>query len=204
MLQMPVFLHYCCHYPVITTFIKLCLFLHIMKEYILEAGIQFDINDLSAERMPLEGYIEAHKHLVIPCHDAYVEYGTGKDKGLILVKRLVEPASGYMWPLGGRLQRGVSMEDSIRDIVAKESGLELSDISELGYARTLFKTDPFGHGCGTDTTAHVFYGKGNGELNLDFRHSNPDIITPKKYEKIRDSLHPYVQDFMDKAIDLVK
>ncbi|MEK6818308.1 MAG: NUDIX hydrolase [Nanoarchaeota archaeon] len=137
-------------------------------------------------------------NLVILCHDVFVQY----QGGILLVNRLKFPAKGILWPLGGRIKRGMSMEDSLREKVLEESGLELEGLIELGQARAYFRTDPFGHGKGTDTINFVYFGVGKGELKLDKFHEEPMIITPKEYNKYRGELHPYVMDFMDEAIKL--
>jgi len=76
--------------------------------------------------------------------------------------------------------------------------LELDNIKYLGTSRAIFSTDPFQHGQGTDCFALMYSADGSGELKLDNLHKDPLIVTKEKYIEIRDSLYPYVQDFMDK------
>ena len=49
-------------------------------------------------------------------------------------------------------------------------------IDILGTGRTLFETDPFGHGKGTDTPSFVYYARGKGNLYIDNLHNNSRII----------------------------
>ena len=140
-------------------------------------------------------YTKAHGGLVILCHDAVIEY----EGGFLLVEREVAPAKGKLWFVGGRVTRGVSMVDSLRQKVKEECGLELEGIREIGVARTSFLSDPFGHGKGTDTFNVIFYGKGRGELKLDLWHKNPCIVTRGNYASLREGLHPYVRDFLELA-----
>jgi hypothetical protein len=170
-----------------------------MKEYRVEDG-NVDIKQLESDLMKLDSYRSAHEGLVLPCHDIFVQY----DGGILLVKRLNFPAKDILWPLGGRIKRGIDTEDSLREKVWEESKLELNDLTELGYARTYFKTDPFGHGKGTDTINFVYFGRGRGSVGLDNLHEKPTIILPKDYQSCRDNLHPYVKDFMDLAVPLIR
>jgi ADP-ribose pyrophosphatase YjhB (NUDIX family) len=166
-----------------------------MKEYKIENG---DVNtkQLEAIKLPEDIYSISHKGLVILCHDVFIEY----QKGILLVNRLILPAKDILWPLGGRIERGKSIEESLRKKVYDESKLEIVDITELGHARTYFKTDPFNHGMGTDSLNFVYFAKAKGTLKLDNKHKEPTIIYPHDYPNIKNTLHPYVKDFMDLAI----
>ncbi len=167
-----------------------------MKEYSGELGEAIDFSQLEAPLLSRKEYAKAHKSFVILCHDAIIKY----QGGFLLVEREVAPAQGKLWLVGGRVQRGLSMVDSLRQKVNEECGLDLEEIREIGVARTSFATDPFGHGKGTDTFNVIFYGKGRGELKLDVRHKNPCIVTQKNYASLRKRLHPYVRDFLDLVI----
>lgn len=172
-----------------------------MKEYNFEEGIDVNISDLKSERIPQKQYTIVHKKISILCHDIFIEI----EGGILLVVRRRYPAKGILWPVGGRIKRGVRIKDSLKDKVREECDLELSDIKELGCARTFFKTDPLGHGKGTDTLNIVYFARGKGKLKLDNFHKNPVIVKPQNYKKgFRKELHPYVRDFMDIAIKLLK
>jgi ADP-ribose pyrophosphatase YjhB (NUDIX family) len=167
-----------------------------MKEYFGDIEKK---ESLLVKNMPLEDYKRAHAGLCIPCHDAFIEY----QGGILLAKRNGFPDKGRLWPLGGRVSKGLKIEDSLKDKVEEECGLKLKDIILLGVGRTLFRTDPFSHEKGTDTINFAFFSRGEGKLSLDRLHSDPVIVTPKNYGEIRKVLHPFVQDFMDKALLLI-
>jgi len=172
-----------------------------MKEYPIEDGKIVDLTDLKADFMSTPAYIEAHKGLVIPCHDVIIQY----EGGALLVMRTDFPAKDILWPIGGRVERGMPIEESLQKKVRKESGLELDELVELGYARTYFRTDPWGHGKGTDTINFMFFAQGKGTFQLDKTVAEPTIVLPDHYtSEFRQSLHPYVQDFMDLAMPLIQ
>lgn len=172
-----------------------------MKEYKVDFKENEDTSLLQAPLMPLDEYVTAHKGLVITCHDIIIQY---KD-GALLIRRNVYAPKDILWPIGGRIKRGMRIEDSLREKVKEECNLELEDITELGHARVFFKTEPFKHGKGTDNIVFMFFGRGKGKLKLDQFHRDPTIISPDKYTpEFRKDLHPYVRDFMDMAIKLVK
>ncbi len=172
-----------------------------MKEYNIESGERVDINTMRFPPLDRESYKEAHMGLVIVCHDIIIEYMGGA----LLVIRDNYPVKGILWPIGGRIERGIPIEDSICKKVREECNLNLEDLTELGVVRTFFKTDPFGHGRGTDSVSFMYFGKGGGKLKLDNLHKNPEIILPEQYtSEFKAGLHPYVQDFMDLVIPLIK
>jgi ADP-ribose pyrophosphatase YjhB (NUDIX family) len=167
------------------------------KEYI-EDGIIFQ--GLQTSLMPKEEYIKAHRSLVIFCHDVFIEY----QGGILLIIRNNEPARDILWPLGGRVLRGLDVVESAKRKVRQESSLELSDVRIVGMSRTYFRTDPFGHGRGTDTVNAVLFAKGHGELHLDHLHERPSIVKPSDCtEDFMNKLVPYVRDYLRIAIELL-
>lgn len=169
-----------------------------MKEYLMNDGNEADLEKFRSP--PLADYfIEAHKNLPIVCHDVFIEY----KGGILLVIRDNEPAKGRKWCIGGRLQKGITTEESLKKKAKEECGLDLKDIKYLGCGRMYWNLDPFGHGKGTDCPAFAYFARGEGELKLDNLHKEPMIIKPADYPAIRSKLHPYIQDFMDKAMKLV-
>lgn len=171
-----------------------------MKEYALEEGKKVDWRKLVAPPLSREVYMKAHQSLPIACHDVLIEYRGG----ILLVKRDNAPAKNILWMIGGRINRGIPILESLQKKVEEECGLEIDNIVELGTGRTLFDADPFGHGKGTDTVNWVYFAKGSGNLRLDKLHKKPTIVKAADYTPaFRQSLHPYVRDFMDKAMKLV-
>ena len=172
----------------------------VVNQYATENGLDVDLSMLTADRMSLESYQEAHKGLPLLCHDIMIAY----DDGLLLVNRDNVPAKGVLWPIGGRIERGLSVEESIRKKTKEECGLSLRErLVDLGWKRTLFQTGPFNHGKGTDTVNIRIFGRGFGNIKLDGLHTEPTIIKPEDYTTdFRKTLDPYVQDFMDLAMQL--
>lgn len=166
-----------------------------MQEYWVEHG-PVPPSLLQAELLPLDTYAAAHGGLVICCHDVLIS----QDEALLLIRRRNHPAKDILWPIGGRMLRGFSAEDSLRQRVKNECQLDLSDICLLGMARTLFHTEPFGHGRGTDTLNLMYVAQGHGHLQLDDLHEQPSWIEREAYtEALRREMHPYVRDMMDAA-----
>lgn len=171
-----------------------------MKEYAVEDGEKVSLRRLQTGLMPVKEYLVAHQYLPIACHDVLIEY----QGGLLLIIRNNLPAKDILWMIGGRIKRGMPILDSLKKKVKEECGLEIDNVVELGTGRTLFTTDPFGHGKGTDTVNWVYFAKGSGDLKLDTLHKKPTIIKPKDYTSaFRQSLHPYVRGFMDMAMKKV-
>ena len=156
-----------------------------------------ELNELQAEFIPQDLYENIHENSVILCHDVFIIHTIGDKKGVLLVKRLKEPAKNVLWPIGGRVLRGVPTEDSLTMKAKSESGLSLKNIQHLGTARTFFKGEPFGHTHGTDTLNLVYVAEGEGELRLDSFHESPLVLTKESYLKNEHPLPDYVRRFLD-------
>lgn len=164
-----------------------------VEEFMEEDGTEVVLKDLEGEFMATEDYSKAHANIVIAYHDIYLEY----DNGILLVNRDIVPAKNELFPIGGRILKGVKLLDSLEIKVMEECGLKVTDMEYLDTTRELWRTDPFGHGKGTDCISLAFKGIGHGDLNLNELHSSPVIVTRDNYDIIRKTLHPYVQKFMD-------
>lgn len=165
------------------------------KEYAVDENGSFDPHMLESGHIDRDVYSAAHKGLPILCHDVLIWL----DNGYVLVKRKNVPALDLLWPIGGRVQRGMSLEKSIKQKVNTECGLQIKNIEAIGVGRTFFRTAPFDHGKGTDTLNIMCVAEGEGKINLDNLHDEPLIVTPKEHGTLRGSLHPYVRDFLDLA-----
>lgn len=172
-----------------------------MKEYSCERK-PVDWKPLEQSPTDRKAYALAHKELVVCCHDVLVNVN---GKGLLIVKRLVDPAKNEMFPIGGRIYRGFPIEESIRKTIKRETNLDMKHIEFLSVARTLSNFDPFGHGKGTDTMNLLYYAEATGELKLDKDHEKPTLITPESYtSELKKSLHPYTKDFLELALKVFK
>lgn len=172
-----------------------------LKEYSFENGRYVDLKQLEAGFVEESIFRQIHPNSAIACHDVFINY----QGGILLVTRDNVPAKGILWPIGGRIERGVPIEKSLRRKTKKECGLILTDLEYIDSARHFWETDPFGHGKGTDSPVFVYFAKGEGELRLDNFHKEPRIVKRGDYtEEFRQSLYPYVRDFMDICIPKIK
>jgi ADP-ribose pyrophosphatase YjhB (NUDIX family) len=74
----------------------------------------------------------------------------------------MSPAKDAYYPVGGRVLRGITAEESLRKKALDECSLKLFNIRYLTTGRTIFKEEPFGHGKGTDTINLIFIADGEG------------------------------------------
>jgi len=169
-----------------------------LKQYAEENGKAIDIQKLKAGLMSLEDFSRADAHMVMACHDVFIKYSGG----ILLICRNKKPVIDIPWPVGGRIARGMSTEDSLRASAFRECGLKLKNLKHLGTARVMLGTDHLGHHKGSDAISVVYYAEGEGELILDKDHYNPTIISKRHYNQNRKDLHPYVREYMDMAIQL--
>lgn len=165
------------------------------KEYSIEDNEKVDLENLKSGFIPREDFISIHKDAVILTTDVMIWY---KD-GFLLINRDNFPAKGELWSIGGRIERGVPMEEAVKKKAKLECGLELENLNLIGVFRSYWKQDPFGHGKGTDTLSFMYLAEGVGEIKLDALHSNPLIVNFEMLKKIKPSLHPFVRDFMEMA-----
>jgi len=169
-----------------------------MKDYAMENMSVINRNNLKSDFMKKEDYIKAHKGTVISCHDVFIFYRGG----ILLVKRKNFPEKNNLWAIGGRIKRGMDTEESLKQKTLEETGLEIEKIKFLGIGRTLFKTDPFGHGKGTDTLNLVYFAVGKGKLKLNGLHEEPIIVNSKNYKSFR--FNPYIKEFLEKSFRIIE
>ncbi len=160
-----------------------------------------DLKNLETNFIPGSLYEQIHENSIIVCHDVFIACTYKNVSGLLLVKRLNEPAKDIYWPIGGRIQRGIPAEESLKRKTEAECGLEIDNIHYLGVSRTYFNGEPFGHNHGTDTLNLVYFAEGKGELILDNLHSSPIFITKKDYLENKYDFVPYVDDYLKIIIE---
>lgn len=166
------------------------------KEYFSDENGRVNIKKLKADRIPESEYIQMHQKLPIMCHDVFIKYRGG----FLLVTREKAPGDGLIWPIGGRVERGMTLEESLKRKAKEECGLRIKRIKFIGIGRHFFGTEPFGHNKGTDTPTLVFTAIGRGKLKLNNLHKEPIIINKQEYKKIKRKLHIYVKDFLGIAL----
>ncbi len=166
------------------------------KEYPFDENGRVNIKKLKTERIPESEYVIMHQKLPIICHDVFIKY----KGGFLLVTREKAPGKGLLWPIGGRVERGTTIENSLKIKAKEECGLRISRIKFIGIGRHFFGTGPFAHNKGTDTPTLVFSAVGRGKLKLNDLHREPIIINREEYKKIKRKIHPYVKDFLEIAL----
>ena len=169
-----------------------------LKEYMVEDGKKVDLSKLIFSKKGTKEYAEGRKVMVRACHDIFIKY----NGGILLVKRDDFPAKGLFWSIGGGIEKGTLIEESLRKKVKEECNLELKNIKFLESVRGLWQTDQIGHGRGVDDISFVYFGKGEGNLKLNKLHKNSLIVKSKDYPKLRKELHPWIRYFMDKLIKI--
>ena len=167
-----------------------------LKEYFIENGKKVDLSKLKFSKKGTKEYLDGRKVMVRACHDIFIKY----NNGILLVKRDSFPAKGELWSIGGGVEKGVLIEESLRKKVKEECNLEIKNLKLIGTARTFWESDPNGHGLGVDDVIFVYSGEGKGELKLNNLHKDPTIVNSKNYSKLKNKLHPFIKYFLDKLI----
>lgn len=167
------------------------------KEY-YEPGVEKTLANLKSAHVAYEDYSQTHRSIPIICHDVIIR----KDSSFLLVKRKRNPMLGSLWFVGGRILRGISTIDSLKEKTKEECGLDLDNIEFLGAARTFFEGDPFDHGKGTDTINLVYLADGIGNISLDELHEDYVLVNKNNYSEIKKKLDKYVIDYLDIAMNI--
>ena len=149
-----------------------------MKEYAFETS-KVDTSRLRSDPLFVSDYSSAHGGTVIVTHDAFIGY----NGGIVLARRRDNPCKGQLFPIGGRVKRGVGLEHSLRLKAFEECGLDLRSFDYLDVVRLYCETDPCGHNKGTDIVNFVYFSRGEGDLKLDDSIEYPIIVTPLKYKE---------------------
>ena len=181
------------------------------KDFVIPANdadgkpMPFDLRKLNPGRVSDEAYRTARESVVRTCHDVYIDTQIGSKRGLLLVVRDAEPAKGALWPIGGAMRRGMETEESLRYLARGECGLDLHNLVELGGSRVFCAKNPFaGSEFGSDEWGQNFYAIGQGKIDLDKLHKEPRIVTLDEFwHGLQNELHPYVQRYMTKAVDVM-
>jgi len=111
------------------------------------------------------------------------------DEGRILVmKRNNEPAKGLYWYPGGRIKRGQSLEEALKEKIKEETGLEWQELEFIRVASvdsTLFKTRH------TININFLLKKKTNSTIRLNPEHSDFKWVKPRDFDK--EKLNPYLK-----------
>ena len=168
------------------------------REYTIENGESVNLEELKTGFITREDYVIIHRDSALLCADVLIWY---KD-GWLLIKRNTLPLIGEYCTVGGRVHKGVPIEIFLKQKVKEECNLDISNLNFVGVGRAFFKTDPFNHGNGTDTTNLMYLAEGKGDLKIDKFHSEYILVNKKIFTKIKDTLHPYFRDFLEIAFSI--
>lgn len=126
------------------------------KEYSTESGKNVDLSKLKTGFINNEEFKEIHRDTAILCADVLIWI----DDGWLLIKRNILPLKGEYCTVGGRINKGSPVESFLINKAKDECNLDINNLQFIGVARTFFKTDPFDHGKGTDTTTLMHLANG--------------------------------------------
>lgn len=131
---------------------------------------------------------EIHRRMPILCVDVVVHC---RGRGVLLVRRALEPLRGEWFLLGGRVRKAELLGEAVVRVVKEEAGLRVMCAQRLFLAETFFAADPFGHGTGTHTVNAVYGAEvADGKVVLDRRHGAWVWGTAAQLRRRR--LSPYV------------
>jgi len=171
-----------------------------MKEYIIKEGKKtFKMSELEANNVLDQIYSSARDTLVRTCHDIFLRVKSkNNEEGILLIKRMQNPAKGLLWPIGGGIKRGIPLEKSLKSLVKRECNLGIKGkLHLINSSRFFWRTNPFGTNKGVDDFALVFYALSKGQIKLNELHSDPIIVSKENYREIRKQLHPYINTSID-------
>ncbi len=170
------------------------------KEYAIENSKNFSLDFLKTGFISNENFKIIHREVALVTADILINY---ESKGLLLVKRDNCPAYGEYFPVGGRILKGVPIEEFIVKKTKEECNLSIKDLKFLGVSRMFFHTDPFKHGAGTDTISLMFFANGYGEIKLDKLHNGYFLVTQTNFQEISQTLHPYTKAIIEECLKLI-
>ncbi len=177
----------------------------LVKEYKMKEGkSSFDLSALQVGYVGNKRYNSARNTLVRTCIDVFLRVKSSeKEDGILLVERLVEPAKGILWSIGGGVRRGLPFYESLKYLVKRESGLEIKkgSIERIDDGRFFFKKNPIGMKGGVDDFTLAFYAVSKGKIKLDELHTNPLIVSKKNLGKFKKRLHPFIKDNLEKIFE---
>lgn len=128
--------------------------------------------------MPIEAYRVVHRSMPIPRVDLAIV--RDDPPGVLVGRRLEEPAKGELWFPGGRILRGENFFTASKRIAKREFGIDIEPMTVLGFEELFFDTDPVGHGRGTHAVVAVVaccVKGGTGSLRVDASHSGHRWVT---------------------------
>ncbi len=134
-------------------------------------------------------YKKIQENIPICCVDLIIKNSKGE---FLLLKRKNEPAKGQWWPVGGRVKKGESLEETAKRKAKEEAGLDVVLKKALGVGETIFKNGPFGNSVHTINIVFLAVCDKKYEVKIDNQSS--DFKWLKKADK---SCNYYVKKFVE-------
>ncbi len=103
--------------------------------------------------IPTDEYARIIEVLPILCVDVVVQNSRGE---YLLVKRANEPLKDQWWVIGGRVQKGESMDQAAARKVKEEVSLDVEKLYLIGYYEEIFNKNSFGIKCKLHTVSVVY------------------------------------------------
>ena len=123
--------------------------------------------------LPEEIYKEVLRTMVVPCADVVLRNSRGE---FLLIKRDREPMKGQWWLIGGRMQKGETIENCAKRKLREEVGIrEVRNIFPMGFYEEFFEASHFEDTEGIHTISFVFLadiGDDKIDVQLDSQSSD--------------------------------
>ncbi|WP_232508570.1 GDP-mannose mannosyl hydrolase [Haloarcula marismortui] len=120
------------------------------------------------------------------------------DEGLLFGKRTNEPAKGYWFLPGGRVEKGETRTEAVDRIAKQELGLSVKIVESLGAFEHIYETSDV---AGVNTKHYLANGYvvkvDSGQLRTDDQHEDLQV-----FESIPDPLHQNIRAYLDTSESL--
>jgi colanic acid biosynthesis protein WcaH len=149
--------------------------------------------------IPSEEYKDIITKTTVLCIDVILRH---KNK-VLLVKRTEEPCKGVYWPVGGRVQKGETVDATARRKIKEEIGIEFKGpLIPIGYYEDTYSENSFENNTEYSTFSLVFVGDLNKEakskVKLDHTSDDfgyfdrlPDRFVVKRFSDFEDVLQDW-------------
>lgn len=149
--------------------------------------------DTYDERIPKELFAEFLSRLPQVSIELFLE----TERGVLLVRRVNEPAKGrWFWP-GTRLYKGERFEEAVRRLAKEELGISINVGNHLGTYEHFWETGAF-EGVDNTHTINVVYRteptESVSKIDLDSQHDAVKFVTGPSPQ-----FHEYVNEYLRDA-----
>ena len=138
------------------------------------------------KRIPAKLYRRIQRILPIACVDVLVKTKSGE---VLLGIRKNEVLKGYVFPIGGRIHYGESLEDAVRRKVRVEAGLRVRVVKQIGVYTTLYTKGERRYNVVIAYLAKETGGKAHLPKGSDLS----GFVRVKRIEK---NMHPYLRQIL--------